>query len=69
VFKKPAAKNYIRKEDALEENGKRTKHVIISLHQNAGQDHYVKVDNKSFVYIAKLRYFGMAVTDKNYIYK
>jgi hypothetical protein len=37
----------------------------MSYHQNAGQDHNIKAGNRSFENVAKLKYFGMTVTNSN----
>jgi hypothetical protein len=39
----------------------------MSHHQNAGQNHNIKIANRSFGSVAQLRYFGMTVTNWNLI--
>jgi hypothetical protein len=41
--------------------------MLMSRHQNAGQNHNIKVANRSFESVAKFRYLGTAVTGKNFI--
>jgi hypothetical protein len=42
--------------------------MLISHHQTAGQDHNIKMDNRSFENVAKLKYLRMTVTNKNLIH-
>jgi hypothetical protein len=37
----------------------------MSHHENAGQNHNIKIANKSFENVVKFRYLEMAVTDQN----
>jgi hypothetical protein len=46
----------INKEVGLKVNAGKTKYVLLSCHQNAGQNHDVKVANGSFENVAKCRY-------------
>jgi hypothetical protein len=39
----------------------------MSCHPTAGQNHSIKVANKSFQDVAKLKYFGTTATDQNCI--
>ena len=41
--------------------------MLLSHHQNAGQDHGIKIGNRSFENVAQFRYFGMRMTNQNLI--
>jgi hypothetical protein len=41
--------------------------MLLSRHQNAGQNHVVKLDDRFFENVAQLKHFGTTVTDKNLI--
>jgi hypothetical protein len=55
------------KEFGIEVNAEKTKCVLLSCHQNAGQNYDIKIDNRSFENVAQLRYFGTTVTSQNLI--
>jgi hypothetical protein len=57
------------KEDGLEVNSEKTKYMLLSYHQNAGQNNDIKTANRSFENVAELKYFGTIVTNKNSIHK
>jgi hypothetical protein len=42
--------------------------MLISRHQNAGQNHNIKIAKRSFENIAQLKYFRRRVTNQNLIY-
>jgi hypothetical protein len=44
-----------------------SKYMLISWHQTAGQNHNIKLGNRSFENVAKFRYFWMRVTNQNLI--
>jgi hypothetical protein len=41
--------------------------MLLSHHQNAGQNHDIKIANRSFENVAQLKYLGMRVTNENFI--
>jgi hypothetical protein len=49
-------------EVGLEINAEKTKYMLLSRHQNAGQNHDIKIANRSFKNAAQLKYFGTTVT-------
>jgi hypothetical protein len=55
------------KEVGLEVNTEKTKYMLLSSHQNAGQNHEIKIANRCFENVAHFRYFGTTVTDQNLI--
>jgi hypothetical protein len=53
------------KEVGLEINVEKTKYMLLSRHQNAGQNRDIKIANRSFSNAPKLKYLGMTVTNKD----
>jgi hypothetical protein len=49
------------KEIVLEVNAEKTKYMLLSRHQNSGQNRGIKIANRSFENLAKLKYFGRTV--------
>jgi len=47
-----------RKEIGLEVNAERSKYLVMSRDQNAGQNYNMKNDNKFFERVEQLKYFG-----------
>jgi hypothetical protein len=43
--------------------------MLMSRHQNAGQNHTIDIDNRSFENVTKLKYLGTALTDQNLIHE
>jgi hypothetical protein len=41
--------------------------MLLSHHQNVGQNQDIKIANISFESVAQFRYLGMAVTNQNFI--
>jgi hypothetical protein len=55
------------KEVGLEVNVKKTKYMLVSRDQNAGQNQEIKIGNRSFVNVSQFKYLGMTVTNQNLI--
>jgi hypothetical protein len=53
------------KEVGLEVNTEKTKYMLLSRHQNAGQYYNVKIAKRSLENVAQLRYLGTTVTNQN----
>jgi hypothetical protein len=50
------------KEVSLDVNTERTKYtMLLSRHQNAGQNHNIKIGNRSFENMAKVKYLGTTI--------
>jgi hypothetical protein len=46
----------------LEVKSERTKYILMSLYQNVGQKHSIKIANRSFEDVAKFKYLGTTLT-------
>jgi hypothetical protein len=46
---------------ALQYSVEETKYMLLSRHQNAGQNHIVKIVNRSFEIVTQFKYLGMRV--------
>jgi hypothetical protein len=55
------------KEVGLEINTEKTKYMLLSRHQNAGQSDDIKIANKCFENVAKFRHLGTTITNQNLI--
>jgi hypothetical protein len=55
------------KEVGLEVNVEKTKYVLVSHDQNAGQNREIKIGNRSFENVSQFKYLGTTVTDQNLI--
>jgi hypothetical protein len=51
----------------LEINVEKTKYMLLSHHQNAGQNHDIKIANIWFGNVSEFKYFGMTITIQNLI--
>jgi hypothetical protein len=56
------------KEVDLEVNPEKTKYMLVSRCQKAGQKQSIKIGNRSFESVAKFKYLGTTLTDQNYEY-
>jgi len=48
-------------------NADKTKYMITSRYQNAGQSHNIKIDNSSFEGVEEFKYLGTTLTHQNSI--
>ena len=55
------------KEVGLDVNTEKTKHMLLSRHQNAGKNHDIKLGNRCFENVAQFRYLGTTATNQNLI--
>jgi hypothetical protein len=55
----------ISKEIGLEVNAEKTKYMMLSGHQNAGQNHDMTIANRSYENVAQFKYLGTAITNQN----
>jgi hypothetical protein len=55
------------KEIGLDINVERTKHMLLSRHQNVGQNRDINIENRLFENVLKLKYLGTTVTNQNLI--
>ena len=55
------------KEIGLEVNDNKTKYMVMSRDQNAGQSHSLKTDNSSFERVEEFKYLETPLTNKNSI--
>jgi hypothetical protein len=51
------------KEVGLEVNVEKTKYMLVSQDQNAGQNREIKIGNRSFENVSQFKYLGMTVTN------
>jgi hypothetical protein len=55
------------KEVGLEINVEKTKYMLLSRHQNGGQNRDIKIAQKSFENLSQSKYLGTTVTNQNLI--
>ena len=55
------------RETGLEVNADKTKYMVMSRDQNAGRNHNMKIDNRSFERVEELQYLGTTITNENLI--
>jgi hypothetical protein len=55
------------KEVDPEVNTEETTYTLLSRHQNGGQNHDIKIGNRSFENVIQFRYLGTIVTNQNLI--
>jgi hypothetical protein len=55
------------KEVGLEINVDKTKYMLLSRHQNVGQNRDIKIANRSFENVSQFKYLGTTVTNQNLI--
>jgi hypothetical protein len=51
----------------VEINVEKTKYMLLSRHQNVGQNLEVKIVNRSFENVSQFRYLGTTITNQNLI--
>jgi hypothetical protein len=54
-----------RHTESLQVNAEKTKYMLLSRHQNAGQNHDIKIGNRCFENVAQFRYLGRADSGGN----
>jgi sorting nexin-29 len=59
--------NDASKEVGLEINVGKTKYMLLSRHQNVGQNQGIKIANRSFENVSQFKYLGATVTNQNLI--
>jgi hypothetical protein len=55
------------KEIGLEVNAEKTKYMVMSRNQNAGQNHNINIDDKFFERVEQFKYLGTILTNRNSI--
>jgi hypothetical protein len=51
----------------LDVNAEKTKYMLLSRHQNAGQNYNIKIGDRSFGNVTQFKYLGMTVANQNLI--
>jgi hypothetical protein len=60
---------YASKEVDLEVNTEKIKYMLLSRHQNAGQNRDTRIANRRFENVAQFKYLGTTVKNKNLVQK
>jgi hypothetical protein len=55
------------KEVGLEVNVEKTKYMLVSRDQNAGQNREIQIGNRTFETMSQFKYLGTTVTNQNFI--
>ena len=55
------------RETGLEVSADKTKYMVMSREQNAGQNHSVRIDNNTFERVEEFKYLGTTLTNQNAI--
>jgi hypothetical protein len=65
IKKNTGALVFASKEVGLEVNAEKTKYMVMSRNQNAGQNHNINLDNKSFERVEQFKFLGATLTNRN----
>jgi hypothetical protein len=57
------------KEIGLEVNAEKTKYMVMSRDQNAGENGYIQIGNESFETVEQFKYLGTTLTNQNSIHE
>jgi hypothetical protein len=55
------------KESGLEVNMEKTKYMLVSHHKTTGQNHDIKITNRSYVNVSQFKCLGMTIKNQNLI--
>jgi hypothetical protein len=57
------------REIGLEISADKTKYMVMSRNQNAGRNHSVRIDNRTFERVEEFKYLGTTLTHQNSFWK